>query len=143
MDIKFDDYHISDKKELLDINTIKGFLVRSYWASQRSEESTERSIQNSICYGVYHERRQIGYARVITDLATMYYLCDVFIDEEYRGKGIGKKLVESLITSDELKDLMGLLGTRDAHELYKQYDFESDPERLMRRRPDYIRKMKT
>jgi GNAT superfamily N-acetyltransferase len=142
MDIKFGDYLISDNKELLDIKTIKGFLVRSYWASQRSEESTERSIQNSICYGVYHERRQIGYARVITDLATMYYLCDVYIDEEYRGKGLGKKLVESLITSSELKDLMGLLGTRDAHELYKQYDFESDSERFMRRRPDYIRKMK-
>jgi GNAT superfamily N-acetyltransferase len=73
----------------------------------------------------------------------MFYLCDVFIDEEYRGKGIGKKLVESLITSDELKDLMGLLGTQDAHELYKQFDFETDPERLMKRRPDYIRKMRT
>jgi GNAT superfamily N-acetyltransferase len=142
MDIKFEDYYISDNKELLDIKTIKGFLARSYWASQRSEERTERSIQNSICYGVYHESRQIGYARVITDHATMFYLCDVFIDEAYRGKGIGKKLVESLITSDELKDLMGLLGTRDAHELYKQYDFESDPERLMKRHPDYIRKMK-
>jgi GNAT superfamily N-acetyltransferase len=143
MDIKFDGYHISDNKELLDIITIKEFLARSYWASQRTEESTERSIQNSICYGVYHESRQIGYARVITDLATVYYLCDVFVDEEYRGKGIGKKLVESLITSYELKDLMGLLGTRDAHELYKQYDFESDSERFMRRRPDYVRKMKT
>jgi GNAT superfamily N-acetyltransferase len=143
MDIKFDDYHISDNKELLDIKTIKGFLARSYWANQRSEECTERSIQNSFCYGVYHDSRQIGYARVITDLATMFYLCDVFIDEEYRGKGIGKKLMESLITSDELKDLMGLLGTRDAHELYKQYDFELDPERLMKRRPDFVRKMKT
>jgi GNAT superfamily N-acetyltransferase len=69
----------------------------------------------------------------------VFYLCDVFIDEEYRGKGIGKKLIESLITSDELKDLMGLLGTQDAHELYKQYDFEPDPERFMKRKPDYIR----
>jgi GNAT superfamily N-acetyltransferase len=71
----------------------------------------------------------------------VFYLCDVFIDEEYRGKGIRKKLIESLITSDEFKDLTGLLITQDAHELYKQYDFELDPERSMRRRPDYIRNM--
>ena len=73
----------------------------------------------------------------------MYYLCDVFIDEDYRGMGIGKKLVESLTTSDEYKDLMGLLGTKDAHELYKQYDFEQETERFMRRVPDYIRNMKS
>jgi GNAT superfamily N-acetyltransferase len=141
MEIKYNDYLISDNKELLNIKTIKGFLARSYWANKRSEERTERSIQNSDCYGVYHESKQIGYARVVTDHATMFYLCDVFIDEDYRGKGIGKKLIECLITSDKYKDLMGLLGTQDAHELYMQYDFEADPERLMRRRPDYIRKM--
>jgi GNAT superfamily N-acetyltransferase len=140
MEINFDDYLISDNKELLDIKTIKGFLARSYWANNRSEERTDISIQNSDCYGVYHGNKQIGYARVVTDHATMFYLCDVFIDEEYRGKGIGKKLIESLITSEELKDLMGLLGTQDAHEFYNQYDFESVPDRFLRRRPDYIRK---
>jgi hypothetical protein len=137
MEIKYNDYLISDNKERLDINIIKGFLARSYWANKRSEERTERSIQNSDCYGVYHESKQIGYARVVTDHATMFYLCDVFIDEDYRGK----KLIECLITSDKLKDLIGLLGTQDAHELYKQYDFEADPERFMSRRPDYIRNM--
>lgn len=141
MEIKFNEYVISDNKKLLDLNTIKGFLSRSYWANKRPEERTERSIENSVCYGIYHEKRQVGYARVVTDYATVYYLCDVFIDEEYRGKGLGKKLIESLITSEELKDLMGILGTQDAHELYKQYDFESDPERFMRRRPDYIRNL--
>jgi GNAT superfamily N-acetyltransferase len=140
MEIKFDDYIISDNKELLDIKTIKGFLARSYWANKRSEERTDKSIRNSDCYGVYHGNKQIGFARVVTDHATIFYLCDVFIDEEYRGKGIGKKLIESLITSEKLKDLMGLLGTQDAHELYKQYDFESDTDRFMKRRPDYLRK---
>ncbi|MNW04472.1 Acetyltransferase (GNAT) family protein [compost metagenome] len=71
----------------------------------------------------------------------MFYLCDVFIDEDYRGMGIGKKLVETLTTSDEYKDLIGLLGTKDAHELYKQYGFESDMERFMRRVPDYVRNL--
>jgi len=72
----------------------------------------------------------------------MYWLCDVFIDEEYRGKGIGKKLIESITNSEELKNLLGVLGTQDAHGLYKLYNFEDDKERMMRRMPDYIRKMK-
>lgn len=142
MEVTWNQFVISDNKELLDLDVIKGFLSRSYWANKRPEKRTLRSIENSVCYGVYEGRKQVGYARVITDHATMYYLCDVFIDEDYRGMGIGKKLVESLTTSDEYKDLMGLLGTKDAHELYKQYDFEPDTERFMRRVPDYIRKDK-
>ncbi|MEW9697588.1 GNAT family N-acetyltransferase [Paenibacillus sp. SI8] len=141
MEVKFNDYVISDNKELLDLKTIKEFLARSYWANTRSEERIERSIENSVCYGIYHNRIQVGYARVVTDHATVYYLCDVFIDEAHRGKGIGKKLIESLVTSEELKDLTGVLGTLDAHELYKQYDFESEPERFMKRRPDYVRNL--
>jgi GNAT superfamily N-acetyltransferase len=140
MEIYFNDYVISDDKKLLDISTIKEFLAKSYWANKRAEERIERSIENSLCYGVYHGNRQIGFARVVTDHATMYWLCDVFVDEEYRGHGIGKKLVESLTASEELKNLMGLLGTRDAHELYKQYGFEEDKDRFMRRARDYIRK---
>ena len=143
MEITWNQFVISDNKELLDLEVIKGFLSRSYWANKRPEERTLRSIENSVCYGVYEGPKQVGYARVITDHATMYYLCDVFIDEDYRGMGIGKKLVESLTTSDEYKDLMGLLGTMDAHELYKQYDFEPATERFMRRRPDYIRSLES
>jgi GNAT superfamily N-acetyltransferase len=139
VEITWNQFVISDNKELLDVETIKGFLTRSYWANKRPEERTLRSIENSVCYGVYEGAKQVGYARVITDHATMYYLCDVFIDEDYRGMGIGKTLIEALTTSDELKDLTGLLGTRDAHELYKQYDFEAQPELFMRRKPDYIR----
>ncbi|MDR6553489.1 GNAT family N-acetyltransferase [Paenibacillus qinlingensis] len=142
MEITWNQFVISDNKERLDVDVIKGFLARSYWANKRPEERTLRSIENSECYGVYEGRKQVGYARVITDHATMFYLCDVFIDEDYRGMGIGKKLVESLVTSDEYKDLMGLLGTKDAHELYEQYNFEHDAERCMRRMPDYVRNMK-
>ncbi|WNR44148.1 GNAT family N-acetyltransferase [Paenibacillus roseipurpureus] len=139
MEIAWQQFIISDQKERLDLETIKGFLARSYWANKRPEERTLRSIDNSICYGVYDGLQQVGYARIVTDHATMYYLCDVFIDEAYRGMGIGKKLIETITTSLEFKDLMGILGTKDAHELYTQYDFEPDTERFMRRRPDYLR----
>lgn len=141
METTWNQFIISDDKARLDLETIKGFLSRSYWANKRPEERTLRSIENSVCYGVYEGPKQVGYARIVTDHATMYYLCDVFIDEDYRGMGIGKKLIETLTTSDELKDLMGILGTKDAHELYRQYDFEPDTERFMRRTPDYIRNM--
>jgi GNAT superfamily N-acetyltransferase len=141
MEITWNQFVISDNKERLDVDVIQGFLSRSYWANKRPEERTLRAIENSACYGVYEGRKQVGFARVVTDHATMFYLCDVFIDEDYRGMGIGKKLVESLITCDDYKDLVGLLGTKDAHELYKQYDFEHDTERYMRRMPDYVRNM--
>jgi GNAT superfamily N-acetyltransferase len=143
MHVLYNKYLISDDKSLLDIGTIKAFLSRSYWANKRTPENVENSVQNSLCYGVYDGSRQVGFARVVTDHATMYWLCDVFIDEEYRGKGIGKQLVECLTTSVELKNLLGVLGTKDAHELYEQFGFASDKERMMRRMPDYIRNQST
>lgn len=141
MNIETNGYLISDDKNLLNLETIKGFLARSYWANRRTNERIEKSIQNSICYGVYQDGKQIGFARVVTDHATMYWLCDVYIDKDYRGQSIGKKLVDSITKSEELKDLMGILGTRDAHLLNEQYGFEADKERMMRRMPDYVRNM--
>jgi GNAT superfamily N-acetyltransferase len=135
MDIKYEDFVISDNKDLLNIETIHGFMLRSYWANQRDRDRTERSIANSVCYGVYHGARQIGYARIVTDAATMFYLCDVFIDEDYRGKMLGKKLVETIMSDAKFKGLFGILGTLDAHGLYEQYGFEKDNNRFMRRAP--------
>lgn len=135
---EFNEYIISNDKKLLNMQTIKEFLSRSYWANKRTAERIESSIQNSICYGVYQGNKQIGFARIVTDDATMYWLADVFIDEEYRNKGIGKQFIKTIITSDRLKDLMGILATRDAHELYTKYGFIQDNERFMRRLPDYI-----
>jgi GNAT superfamily N-acetyltransferase len=130
---------ISDDKSMLHIDTIKQFLSRSYWANKRPEERTETSIKNSICYGAYDDGKQVGFARVITDDATMYYLCDVFIDEDYRGMGIGKELVSTITNSERFRNLLGLLGTLDAHELYEQYGFLKEPDRFMRRTPDYMK----
>ena len=79
--------------------------------------------------------KQIGFARIVTDHVTMYWLADVYVDEEYRGRSIGKRLIETITNSEDLKDLVGILGTKDAHELYEQYGFERDTNRFMRRVP--------
>jgi GNAT superfamily N-acetyltransferase len=128
------EYQFSDNQELLSLETICGFLKRSYWAADRSETTIKESISHSLCYGVYHQGRQIGFARVVTDHSVMYWLCDVFIDEAYRGLGLGKKLIAFIVESDELKGLTGILGTKDAHELYEQFGFERDPVRFMRKK---------
>ncbi|MUG47639.1 GNAT family N-acetyltransferase [Paenibacillus woosongensis] len=135
MEIYYNEFLISDHKERLDINVIKGYLARSYWANQRSADRIEKSIDNSVCFGIYKGSVQVGFARVVTDDATMYWLCDVFIDEDYRGQGLGKKLVEAITESERFRNLMGLLGTRDAHELYEQFHFIRDHDRFMRRAP--------
>ncbi|WP_100408066.1 GNAT family N-acetyltransferase [Bacillus solitudinis] len=140
MEIAYEPFIISDNKTKLQEETIYQFLKRSYWANKRSKEKIKKSIENSLCYGVYDGERQIGFARVITDWATMFWLCDVFIDEDYRGKGIGKMLVKSIVDSEELKNLTGILATLDAHQLYEQYDFFVESEKCMRRLPEFLRK---
>lgn len=134
MEIKAGEWTISDDKSRLDLETVCGFLSRSYWADSRPEELTKIAVDNSICFGVYDGTRQIGFARVVTDGATVYYLCDVFIDEAYRGRGIGKALVETILQMEPMKNLNGILGTKDAHGLYESYGFVRDPDRFMRRR---------
>ncbi|MGM7721620.1 GNAT family N-acetyltransferase [Metabacillus sp. Hm71] len=140
MNVKLNELKISDDKSLLNIETIYDFMQRSYWANKRPKEKIKKSIENSLCYGVYYGGKQVGFARVVTDWATMYYLCDVFIDEEYRGQGIGKKLIEEILNCEDLKNLFGYLGTKDAHTLYEQYDFIREQEKVMTRIPDFLRR---
>ncbi|HYE84314.1 MAG TPA: GNAT family N-acetyltransferase, partial [Clostridia bacterium] len=98
-------YLISTDKSLLSLDTVYDFLVnRSYWAKNRKREQIEKSIENSLCFGAYDAGRQVAIARVVTDYSVMYWLCDVFVDEEYRGQGIGKLLVESVVNHPDLKD---------------------------------------
>jgi GNAT superfamily N-acetyltransferase len=129
------EYTISTDKSLLQKETIHDFLSKSYWANTRSREMLERSIENSLCFGMYEGTRQVGFARVVTDYATTYWLCDVFIDEAYRGKGLGKKLLSYLVEFEPLRNLNAILATRDAHGLYEQYGFTKEPDRFMRRVP--------
>jgi len=135
MEVKFDEYLISTDKALLNKETIYSFLARSYWASKRPIETIDKTIDNSVCFGVYHGSRQIGFARVVTDEAVIFWLGDVYIDEEYRGKGIGKKLIETIVNFDKFRGLSGLLGTADAHGLYEQYGYIKELEKCMIRKP--------
>lgn len=129
-----DHIFISDNKELLQLDRIAFFLGQSYWASGRSLDIIRASIDNSICYGVYEDNMQVGFGRVVTDNATMFYVCDVFIDERYRGQGLGKRLMETIFLDDRLQGLHGILVTQDAHGLYERYGFVLDKERTLRRR---------
>ena len=109
---------------------VNSLLNKAYWVKDRDDETMLKAMSNSLNYAVVESesRRLAGYARVITDHATMYYLCDVFIDENFRGMGLGKALVEHIVSDDtRLRHLNGTLKTRDAQRLYEKYGFaESD-----------------
>ena len=123
-------------KGRLDISMIHQYLTeRSYWAKGRSFETVQKSIANSLCFGAYDVvGNQLAFARVITDYAVFGWVLDVFVLEKYRGRGLGKKLMESIVNHPDLKDLKRMgLGTDDAHGLYQQYGFTglSKPENIM------------
>lgn len=137
MQTSLNDIEISTDNNRLDPDLIHRFLSEeSYWAQHRTFEQTITAIENSICFGVYHGERQIGFARVVSDKATFAYLGDVFIVSEYQGRGIGKMLMSAIIEHPELQGLRRwVLATRDAHGLYEQYGFSGlrFPERWMER----------
>ena len=117
------EYEISTDKTRLDLELIHDYLSnRSYWAQGRSLEATKESIEHSLCFGLYDGNQQVGFARVVTDYATFAWLCDVFVIESHRGRGLGKAMVARAVAHPELQGLkLFLLATRDAHELYRQY----------------------
>ena len=135
-----DNFCISTDPARLDIQAVHAYLSRSYWAERIPRDVVEKSIEGSICFGLYDGSRQIGLARVITDKATFAYLCDVYVLEEYRGRGFGKWLMEAVRSHPELQNLRRfVLLTRDAHGLYEQFGFTQpkDPNRYMEiARPD-------
>jgi N-acetylglutamate synthase-like GNAT family acetyltransferase len=126
---------ISDNPALLDRAFICNFLrERSYWARGVTREIVDRSVENSLCFGIYLNGKQIGFARVVTDFATFAWLADVFIVEEKRGQGFSKKLVAAVLAHPKLQELRRfMLGTKDAHGLYDRFGFKplAQPERFM------------
>ena len=126
---------INTDKNQLDIELIHDYLSnKSYWAKGRSIETVRKSIKHSLCFGVYKNNEQIGFAKVITDFTIFAWLLDVFIIDEYQKKGIGKKLMTTIMNHHELQNLRRWgLATNDAHDLYKKYGFKSSkrPEILM------------
>ena len=133
MDHMFQDYLFSSDKNRLQIDAIDSLMKQTYWAPERSKEKSQKAVENSECYGIYApDGKQIGYARVITDYTTTYYVCDVIIDQMHRGHGLGKELLKTI--TDDYTGLMGMLLTRDAHGLYEKYGFVRDGETFMMQR---------
>ncbi len=127
------DHKIVDGADKMKTDDIVRLLRMTYWADRRSVEQIERSVHNSSCYGVYLEgvKQLVGFARVISDYATTYYLCDVIIDTAYRRKGLGTALISHIVSLPEYAGLRGVLITRDAHALYKKFGFEVLNDRAM------------
>ncbi|MBA4241052.1 MAG: GNAT family N-acetyltransferase [Sphingobacteriaceae bacterium] len=117
----------STDKSKLNLDYIHHFLSKeSYWAKNIPMDIVKTSIEGSLCFGVYENNKQIGFARVITDYATFGYLADVFIDKDYRGRGLSKELMTFIMEQDVVKKLRRfMLATLDAHSLYAQFGFES------------------
>lgn len=125
----------SADKRALQVFDIYDFLTKSYWAKGITIDAVKKQIKNSFCVGVYHKKIQIGFARVVTDYIGFGYLCDVFIIEKYRGKGVSKLLMEYILNHPELRFIKSwMLSTKDAHGLYRKYGFKSleEPQRIMK-----------
>jgi len=130
-------YFISDDKSLLQIDQIQSMLNRCYWAEKRSRETIELSVSNSLCFGAYlcSTGEQVAFARVISDFASTWYLCDVVVREDYRGRGIGTELVGRIVGDDRLRNLRGILASRDAKSMYEKHGFRHNPDIFMERKP--------
>jgi len=134
-----DDYFISTDNVKLDVAVIHDFLCnRSYWGRGRTIEEVRKTIDYSLCYGVYDkDERLAGFARVVTDFTIFAYLMDVFVLEEHRKRGLGKQLIDFIINDPVFQDVrFWRLDTDDAHELYRKYGFKEPafPEKIMEKR---------
>jgi GNAT superfamily N-acetyltransferase len=130
------DYTISTDRTKLDVPMMHHFLLNSYWAQDLPLQVLEKAIKGSLCFGVYHGEKQVGFARVVTDEAMFAYLADVFILPDYRGQGLSKWLMKTILEYPTLKSLKRwMLGTADAHGLYQQFGFGPlpIPERFMQK----------
>ena len=123
MERRKEEFLLSDDKELLDLSKICALLRDTYWAAERTPECIRKSIENSLCLGLYRKGELIGFARAITDYATFTYFCDVIIDSRFRNQGLGKWMMESFTQHPLLQTKSQTLVTKDAHALYARYGF--------------------
>lgn len=131
---------ISAAPERIDFVAVHAFLTRAYWSTGTSMEIVRRAAANSLCFGVYRDDEQVGFARAITDRTTFAYLADVYVLEAHRGKGLGKRLIEFVLAHSDLQNLRRfMLVTRDAGGLYAPFGFQPpvEPSGIMQiRRPN-------
>lgn len=125
--VDWSDYEISTDPRRLDVEAIHAYLTRSYWSPGIPRDIVERAVRGSLCFGLFEKSGggQVGLARVITDSATFAYLCDVYVLEEHRGRGLSKRLMQAVMSHPALSGARrAMLATRDAHGLYRQFAFE-------------------
>ncbi len=128
------DLTISTDKKKINLEVVLRFLKEeSYWAQNRSREITEKAIQNSLCFSLYNQNEMIGFARVVTDKVTFFYLCDVFIIPDYQYKGVGQFFMKSIVNHPELKYCRGFLTTQTAHTFYEKFGFTQNHEIIGKR----------
>lgn len=131
---------VTSDKAKLQPERIAAMLKTTYWAKSRAPEHIEKSIKNSLCFAILVDGLQVGFARVITDYVTTYYICDVVIDIAYRGQGLGKLLVRTIVEDERLQGLYGILATANAHGLYEKFGFRTYGDSFMNRRPQPVSK---
>lgn len=135
MEIQENGFIFSDDSNLVDIKAVHQYLSEeSYWAKNIPFDTVKRAIENSLCFGIYKDGAQAGFARWVTDKATYGYLCDVYVRSDYRGLGLSKKLMALMLFHPDLQGLRRYhLATLDAHGLYEQFGFKAveNPERQM------------
>lgn len=127
-------YEVTSDKSRMDVNAIHAFLTQSYWSPGVPLSVVQRAIDNSVCFGLFLGKDQVGFARVITDKATFGYLADVYVLEAHRGNGLSLRLVEAVVQHPELQGLRRfMLATRDAHAVYAKFSFKplAAPARFM------------
>ena len=125
---------VSTDKQKLNVPFIQNFLKDIYWAAGRTIDEVQRTIDSSVCFGIYLDDEQVGFGRVITDYVVFAYMMDVFISEEHRGKGYSSILISAMMEEPSLKEVkIWRLATRDAHFLYEKFGFKAlaHPERMM------------
>ena len=131
-----DEFTFSDDIERLDISDVCRLLHGTYWAENRPPDAIKRSVRNSLSFGLYDQAKLIGFARVVTDRATVGYLCDVVIADEYQRRGLGQWVIACILEHPDLVDCRIDLFTRDAQALYQRFGFGPHRFTSMVRYPD-------
>lgn len=127
MELRQDEYLITDDKGKIDIDFVVSSLQKTYWAKNRKREVIIDSVDNSIFISLFHMEQQIGFTRIVTDKAAFAWIADVFIDENYRGNNLGKWLVNNTVNHPDIQNVpLQLLKTKDAHGLYEKFGFKKD-----------------
>ena len=118
-----DDIVVYDTREKVDLDAVHSLLKGSYWAAERSKETIDKSIEHSLCFSMFRDGQQIGFARVVTDFATFSWIADVIVDPQFRGQGLGKFLMRCITEHQAIAATKQSLRTKDAHGLYEQFGF--------------------